>query len=84
MSGNLKKNHWLADAACKDKPSKWFIGFDKIENNMAKAVCATCPVKKPCLIDGFDTPFIRAGLTKYERLLKLWHRVDSMEESNFD
>lgn len=76
--------HWLADAACRDKPTAWFITFDKADNNRAKAVCLNCPVKRECLIDGFDTPFIRAGMSKYDRLLKIWHRIDSVEESNFD
>lgn len=84
MAGNLKKYHWMVDALCREKPMEWFVSFDKQLNNKAKAVCATCPVKKPCLVDGFDTPYVRAGLTKYERMMKLWHRIEDVEESNFD
>lgn len=84
MSGNLKKYHWMLDASCKDQPTEWFVSFEKELNDKGRAVCATCPVKRPCLIDGFDSPYIRAGLSKYERLVKIWHRIDSTEDSNFD
>lgn len=84
MSDNLQKVHWMKDAACKDYPTKLFTSFDPELNTQAKEICKSCKVKNPCLMDGFDTPFIRAGLTRYERLQKIWRRIDSPEESNFD
>lgn len=84
MSNKLSKNHWRADANCKDADTKIFTSFDPAVNAKAKAMCKTCPVQKPCLIDGFDTPWIVAGMTRYERLMKVWHRIDDEADSNFE
>ena len=84
MAGNLSSVHWMKDAACKGYDLRMFTSFDRATIDAALAVCAGCPVKKPCLIDGFDTPFVRGGTTRYERLMKTWRRIVDVEESNFD
>jgi WhiB family transcriptional regulator, redox-sensing transcriptional regulator len=42
---------WRRDAACRDKPTSLFFAergdFETVQ--AAKAVCATCPVREPCL-----------------------------------
>lgn len=84
MSRNLSKNHWLKQANCKDVGTKIFTSFDRESIEQAKALCRTCPVKTPCLVENFDTPWVVAGMSRFERLSKIWHRIEDEEENNFD
>ena len=84
MAGNLKKVHWMADANCKGIDTRLFTSFDRDNIDAAKLICMPCKVKAECLVTNFDTPWVIAGMTKYERLKKVWQRIDSPEESNFD
>ena len=38
---------WQDDAACKNKPTKWF--FEAEYEKLGKAVCSECPVQQTCL-----------------------------------
>lgn len=40
---------WRTDAACQGLDPDIFYPADDDEAEMAKAVCATCPVQAPCL-----------------------------------
>lgn len=76
---------WQERAACKDIGASFFTSFlypDDVEK--AKAICNKCPVREPCLVYQFDSPWIAGGFTKYERLCKIWNRIESEEENNFD
>lgn len=84
MAENLSSVHWMRNAACRGMDTRLFTSFDPASIDEAKDVCRGCTVKRECLLDGFDTPFVRAGTTRFERLSKIWHRIDHVGESNFD
>lgn len=45
----MKDPRWRADAACRGlPPSLWFPDLGQVSTE-ARAVCAGCPVKDPCL-----------------------------------
>jgi len=83
MSSNLKKVHWTKDALCKF--DKKFTSFQVDEVNEAKSICANCTVQVECIFANAETDgtFISAGLSKYDRLLIEWKRVNNTDEGNF-
>lgn len=83
MSSDLRKVHWTKDALCKF--DKRFTSFHINDVTYAKVVCAKCPVQVECIIANaeIDGSFISAGLSKYDRLMIQWRRVDNENESNF-
>jgi hypothetical protein len=83
MSKNLKKVHWTKDALCKF--DKKFTSFHIDDINFAKSVCQNCTVQVECIIANaeVDGTFMAAGLSKYDRLLIQWEKVDSENEGNF-
>ena len=42
-------NHWMAQGNCVDRPPSFFFPSDGVGVEVAKRVCATCPVKQECL-----------------------------------
>ncbi len=83
---NSMNSSWIKRAKCRGLPqdqAKDFYAFDKEAIERAKALCAICPVKKECVISVGDSNAIAGGMTKLERLLKMWHTVDNEQESNF-
>lgn len=83
MSGNLKKVHWTKDAACKF--DKNFTSFHIETVNECKKICGTCSVQVECILANAenDGSFVSAGLSKYDRLVLQWKRVDDVNESVF-
>ena len=77
MSKNLKKVHWTKDALCKF--DKKFTSFHIDDINFAKSVCQNCTVQVECIIANaeVDGTFMAAGLSKYDRLLIQWEKLDS-------
>ena len=42
-------NDWMAQGNCADKPPSLFFPSDGVGVEVARRVCADCPVKEPCL-----------------------------------
>lgn len=83
MASNLAKVGWMKDAACRDAPPKLFSSFDIKDIKAAKAICASCPVRLPCLISYWETSAVVAGTTKLERLEAMWKRKEAEGDSNW-
>ena len=61
---------WRNNAACRDEPKHLFYPTSNgpLDFLEGKAVCAQCPVQKPCLDTGIDDPYgLWGGLDPYER-----------------
>ena len=40
---------WMATGLCADKPPSLFFPSDGVGVDVARKICADCPVKEPCL-----------------------------------
>ena len=40
---------WMADGSCRHEPASTFFPRDGVGVEIARRVCADCPVKSPCL-----------------------------------
>ena len=40
---------WMADGKCRELPPETFFPTDGVGVEIARRVCANCPVKDPCL-----------------------------------
>ena len=40
---------WMAEGNCADKPPSLFFPSDGVGVEVARKICADCPVKEPCL-----------------------------------
>ena len=40
---------WMADGNCRETPPAMFFPSDGVGVEAARRICATCPVKQPCL-----------------------------------
>jgi WhiB family redox-sensing transcriptional regulator len=40
---------WMAQGNCRDKPPSMFFPSDGVGVEIARRICADCPVKTPCL-----------------------------------
>lgn len=40
---------WMADGNCRSQPPALFFPSDGVGVDAARRLCATCPVKSPCL-----------------------------------
>lgn len=60
---------WRHSALCRDEDPEIFFGeAGPASTAAARAVCARCPVRRPCLTEGIREPHgVRAGLTEDER-----------------
>jgi WhiB family redox-sensing transcriptional regulator len=60
---------WRHRAPCRDEDPEIFFGeAGPASTAAARAVCASCPVRRPCLTEGIREPHgVRAGLTEAER-----------------
>ena len=63
--------HWYDQAACKGvSPSVFFPEDDQADYGLARRLCATCPVREPCLDDAQRARInhgMFGGLTPKER-----------------
>jgi WhiB family redox-sensing transcriptional regulator len=41
--------NWMARGSCADKPPELFFPSDGVGVEVARRICATCPVQEPCL-----------------------------------
>lgn len=69
---------WAAQAACRNaEPDELFVRG--AEQNKAKRVCATCPVRAECLAEALDNRIewgVWGGMTERERRALLRRRPD--------
>ena len=42
-------NEWMADGNCRNYPPRTFFPSDGVGVDVARKICATCPVQGPCL-----------------------------------
>ena len=42
-------NEWMAEGNCREQAPALFFPSDGVGVEVARRVCATCPVKEPCL-----------------------------------
>jgi WhiB family redox-sensing transcriptional regulator len=40
---------WMAEGKCRNEPPGTFFPSDGVGVEVARRICATCPVKEPCL-----------------------------------
>ncbi len=45
---------WMAKGNCKDEPPSRFFPSDGVGVEVARRICASCPVKEPCLEHALD------------------------------
>lgn len=78
---------WRARAACRDWPTELFFpkrGADKRSDehlaSIARSVCATCPVRPPCLMValGFESRE-ESGLPRPSQLAGIWGGTNERE-----
>ena len=50
----LMDSNWMASGMCADKPPSLFFPSDGVGVEVAKRLCATCPVKSQCLDYALD------------------------------
>jgi WhiB family redox-sensing transcriptional regulator len=43
------EQEWMAEGNCRFEPPATFFPSDGVGVEVAKRICATCPVKEPCL-----------------------------------
>ena len=68
---------WISRAACANEPTDLFFPEDGAETELAKAICAGCPVRAECIGYAVAIPSldgIWGGLTRQERSRLRQHR----------
>lgn len=76
----VTKDNWQAKAACLGSdPEAWFP--EKSYGMVPRTVCATCPVKLWCIVDGIgeDTGIWGGTLPSERRILRQKFGVDSVD-----
>jgi WhiB family redox-sensing transcriptional regulator len=65
----LRRPAWMADAACRGMPASTFFIDPGGNAEPARAVCAGCPTRQPCLAYALseNMPGIWAGTTPRQR-----------------
>jgi WhiB family redox-sensing transcriptional regulator len=65
----LQRPAWMADAACRGMPAEIFFIEPGGNAEPARAVCASCPTRQPCLAYALseNMPGIWAGTTPRQR-----------------
>jgi WhiB family redox-sensing transcriptional regulator len=44
-----RDTHWMAKGKCRDLPPEMFFPSDGVGVEVARRICADCPVREPCL-----------------------------------
>ena len=47
--GTVMDTEWMAQGKCRDLPPETFFPSDGVGVDVARRICADCPVKAPCL-----------------------------------
>jgi WhiB family redox-sensing transcriptional regulator len=48
-NGGVMGTTWMAKGNCRDEPPARFFPSDGVGVEIARRICASCPVKEPCL-----------------------------------
>ncbi|MGI9021914.1 MAG: WhiB family transcriptional regulator [Acidimicrobiales bacterium] len=70
MKKSFDESDWRDEAACRDADTAVFFPLSDDEAGRAKAICATCPVREPCLLFALanrEEQGVWGGLTESER-----------------
>lgn len=74
---------WMERAACRGFPTALFFPAEAEDdqsdgdNEIAKAICASCPVQEPCRAHQMEEPYgVRGSLTAEERGFRKRGRLD--------
>lgn len=81
--GRPSNNGWFARAACAGADHSLFIGYVVSQLDAAASICEACPVRAECLATYMHTDCVSGGFSYYERLLRSWKKVGSVDESNW-
>lgn len=81
--GLLSNVTWMSKASCAGQDHKIFIAYDRDLVDQAKVICSSCPVKIPCAEQYFDVTCVAGGYSFYDRKIKIWKKVDDVNESNW-
>lgn len=68
---------WMGRAACRHSDQRLFLSHDASYIDVAKSICAQCPVRLPCLEQFWDVNAVVAGMTRHDRLTKMWKRMEN-------
>ncbi len=49
MGGGVMDTLWMVDGKCRELPPETFFPSDGVGVDVARRICAECPVKAPCL-----------------------------------
>lgn len=49
MEWDWTESDWMAEGRCRHESSSTFFPSDGVGVEIARRICATCPVKSPCL-----------------------------------
>ncbi len=74
---------WMAKGNCRDEPPSRFFPSDGVGVEVARRICATCPVKTPCLEYALDQRVdhgVWGGASERERRRLLKRRRDAEVE----
>jgi WhiB family redox-sensing transcriptional regulator len=75
---------WMAKGNCRDEPASRFFPSDGVGVEAARRICATCPVKDPCLEYALDQRVdhgVWGGASERERRRILKRRRAASERS---
>lgn len=81
--GRLSNHDWFTRAACSGADHSLFIGYVIDRLSIATDICKPCPVKAECLAAHAHSDCVSGGFSYYERLLRSWKKVGSVNESNW-
>ncbi len=73
---------WMAKGNCRDEPPSRFFPSDGVGVEVARRICATCPVKEPCLEYALNQRVdhgVWGGLSERERRRILKRRRDAAD-----
>lgn len=80
-------SNWKSNAICaSDKHSAKWVSYKQSDVEYAKDGCSRCDVKKICLATALaNDTFVGtiAGMSEYDFLMRTWHSVEDINESNW-
>jgi len=80
MTERFDESDWRESGACRTAPTALFFPATDDEAGPAKAICATCPVREPCLVFALanrEEQGVWGGLTETERRRTRRRRADA-------
>lgn len=84
MRMRFDETDWREEAACRDADTTVFFPTTDEEAAAAKAICAVCPVREPCLLFALsnrEEQGVWGGLTETERRRVRRRRTEAIRAS---